>query len=133
MKSKKFVLAALALLAITGLLALAGCKTEVDTSSPQQEKPKVTVEAETPPTLGVRVFNATDAGLKIQLPSSFVDGSRLPFLWGRARLTPAPLPAGLRLSVSGSPCPEPSGPPVHSFPAFHWGPRNRDMSQDPPH
>ena len=82
MKSKKFVLAALALLAITGLLALAGCKTEVDTSSPQQEEPKVTVEAETPPTLGVRVFNATDAGLKIQLPSSFVDGSRLPFLWG---------------------------------------------------
>ena len=32
MKSKKFVLAALALLAITGLLALAGCKTEVDTN-----------------------------------------------------------------------------------------------------
>ena len=31
-KSKKFVLAALALLAITGLLALAGCKTEVDTN-----------------------------------------------------------------------------------------------------
>ena len=39
MKSKKFVLAALVLLAITGLLALAGCKTEVDTSSPQQEQP----------------------------------------------------------------------------------------------
>ena len=38
MKSKKFVLAALALLAVTGLLALAGCKTEVDTSSPQQEQ-----------------------------------------------------------------------------------------------
>ena len=34
-KSKKFVLAGLVLLAITGLLALAGCKTEVDTSSPQ--------------------------------------------------------------------------------------------------
>ena len=118
MKSKKFVLAALALLAITGLLALAGCKTEVDTSSPQQEKPKVTVEAETPPTLGVRVFNATDAGLKIQLPSSFVDGSRLPFLWGRARLTPAPLPEGLRLSVSGSPCPEPSGPPARPHQSF---------------
>ena len=31
-KSKKFVLAALALLATTGLLALAGCKTEVDTN-----------------------------------------------------------------------------------------------------
>ena len=41
MKSKKFVLAALALLAITGLLALAGCKTEVDTSSPQQPSGKV--------------------------------------------------------------------------------------------
>ncbi len=40
MKAKKFVLAALALLAITGLLALAGCKTEMDTSSPQQEEPK---------------------------------------------------------------------------------------------
>ena len=39
MKSKKFVLAGLVLLAITGLLALAGCKTEVDTSSPQQEQP----------------------------------------------------------------------------------------------
>ena len=37
-KSKKFVLAGLALLAITGLLALTGCKTEVDTSSPQQEQ-----------------------------------------------------------------------------------------------
>ena len=48
MKAKKFVLAALALLAITGLLALAGCKTEVDTSSPQQEEPKVTVEATAP-------------------------------------------------------------------------------------
>ena len=48
MKAKKFVLAALALLAITGLLALAGCKTEMDTSSPQQEEPKVTVEATAP-------------------------------------------------------------------------------------
>ena len=39
MKSKKLVLAGLVLLAaITGLLALTGCKTEVDTSSPQQEQ-----------------------------------------------------------------------------------------------
>ena len=39
-KSKKFVLAGLALLAITMvLLPLSGCKTEVDTSSPQQEQP----------------------------------------------------------------------------------------------
>ena len=39
-KSKKFVLAGLVLLAITMvLLPLAGCKTEVDTSSPQQEQP----------------------------------------------------------------------------------------------
>ena len=38
-KSKKFVLAGLALLAITMvLLPLSGCKTEVDTSSPQQEQ-----------------------------------------------------------------------------------------------
>ena len=38
-KSKKLVLAGLVLLAaITGLLALTGCKTEVDTSSPQQEQ-----------------------------------------------------------------------------------------------
>ena len=36
---KKFVLAGLVLLAITGLLALTGCKTDVDTSSPQQEQP----------------------------------------------------------------------------------------------
>ena len=40
-KSKKFVVAGLALLAITGLLALAGCKPEVDTSSPQQPSGKV--------------------------------------------------------------------------------------------
>ena len=39
MKSKKLVLAGLALLAITGLLVVSGCKTEVDTSSPQQEQP----------------------------------------------------------------------------------------------
>ena len=32
-KSKKLVLAGLSLLALTGLLALAGCKHEVDTSS----------------------------------------------------------------------------------------------------
>ena len=39
-KSKKFVVAGLVLLAaITGLLALTGCKTDVDTSSPQQEQP----------------------------------------------------------------------------------------------
>ena len=39
-KSKKFVLAGLVLLAaITGLLALTGCKTDVDTSSPQQDQP----------------------------------------------------------------------------------------------
>lgn len=39
-KSKKLVLAGLALLAvITGLLVVSGCKTEVDTSSPQQEQP----------------------------------------------------------------------------------------------
>ena len=45
-KSKKFVVAGLVLAAITMvLLPLAGCKTEVDTSSPQQEEPKVTVEA----------------------------------------------------------------------------------------
>ena len=38
-KSKKLVLAGFVLLAaITGLLALTGCKTEVDTSSPQQEQ-----------------------------------------------------------------------------------------------
>ena len=39
-KSKKFVLAALALLAAITmvLLPLSGCKTEVDTSSPQQEQ-----------------------------------------------------------------------------------------------
>ena len=38
-KSKKFVLAGFALLAITMvLLPLSGCKTEVDTSSPQQEQ-----------------------------------------------------------------------------------------------
>ena len=38
-KSKKLVLAGLVLLAaIAGLLALTGCKTEVDTSSPQQEQ-----------------------------------------------------------------------------------------------
>ena len=43
-KSKKFVLAALALLAAITmvLLPLAGCKTEVDTSSPQQEQTKDT-------------------------------------------------------------------------------------------
>ena len=41
MKSKKFVLAGLALLAAITmvLLPLSGCKTEVDTSSPQQEQP----------------------------------------------------------------------------------------------
>ena len=40
-KSKKFVLAGLALLAAITmvLLPLSGCKTEVDTSSPQQEQP----------------------------------------------------------------------------------------------
>ena len=39
MKSKKFALAGLILLAITMvLLPLSGCKTEVDTSSPQQEQ-----------------------------------------------------------------------------------------------
>ena len=39
MKSKKFMLAGLVLLAITMvLLPLSGCKTEVDTSSPQQEQ-----------------------------------------------------------------------------------------------
>ena len=40
-KSKKFVLAGLALLAaiIMVLLPLAGCKTDVDTSSPEQEQP----------------------------------------------------------------------------------------------
>ena len=40
MKSKKFVLAGLALLAAITmvLLPLSGCKTEVDTSSPQQEQ-----------------------------------------------------------------------------------------------
>ena len=49
MKSKKFVLAGVLLLEITMvLLPLAGCKTEVDTSSPQQEEPKVTVEATAP-------------------------------------------------------------------------------------
>ena len=42
-KSKKFVLAGLALLAITMvLLPLSSCKTEVDTSSPQQEQTKDT-------------------------------------------------------------------------------------------
>ena len=41
MKSKKFVLAGLALLAAITmvLLPLSSCKTEVDTSSPQQEQP----------------------------------------------------------------------------------------------
>ena len=49
MKSKKFVVAGLVLAAITMvMLPLAGCKTEVDTSSPQQEEPKVTVEATAP-------------------------------------------------------------------------------------
>ncbi|MBQ7367388.1 MAG: hypothetical protein IJW57_09205 [Spirochaetaceae bacterium] len=39
MKSKKFVLVGFVLLAITMvLLPLSGCKTEVDTSSPQQEQ-----------------------------------------------------------------------------------------------
>ena len=44
MKSKKFVLAGLVLLAAITmvLLPLAGCKTEVDTSSPQQEQTKDT-------------------------------------------------------------------------------------------
>lgn len=41
----------------------------------------VKVEAVIPPTLGVSVFNATDAGLKIQVPSSSVDAYKTADNW----------------------------------------------------
>ena len=79
-KSKKFVLAGLVLLAITGLLALAGCKTEVDTSSPQQEH-QVDVEATAPvnPAEGTITDSKTDSGYTFT--ADFGDNASGAYAW----------------------------------------------------
>ena len=79
-KSKKFVLAGLVLLAITGLLALAVCKTEVDTSSPQQEH-QVDVEATAPvnPAEGTITDSKTDSGYTFT--ADFGDNASGAYAW----------------------------------------------------
>ena len=104
MKSKKFVLAGLALLAAITmvLLPLSGCKTEVDTSSPQQEQPDdstgtgdsnednkpeepvvgtYTVEATAPvnPSAGTITDSKTDSGYTFT--ASFGDNASGDYAW----------------------------------------------------
>ena len=82
-KSKKFVLAGLALLAAITmvLLPLSGCKTEVDTSSPQQEQHQVDVEATAPvnPAEGTITDSKTDSGYTFT--ADFGDNASGAYAW----------------------------------------------------
>ena len=82
-KSKKFVLAGLALLAAITmvLLPLSGCKTEVDTSSPQQEQHQVDVEATAPvnPAEGTITDSKTDSGYTFT--ADFGDNASGDYAW----------------------------------------------------
>ena len=84
MKSKKFVMVGFVLLAAITmvLLPLSGCKTEVDTSSPQQEQPVVgtyTVEATAPVNPAEGTITKTDSGYTFT--ADFGDNASGAYAW----------------------------------------------------